>query len=158
MKNLVFKGLVKTVSIDNLIYLERIGKPEDVCMQTWQDFWRVLGPNIKMSEVEGVLAISQMDPKTQIIQYRAAIASKTPIEDLPADFKISKFEIKDLARWELKGGYEHLPAAYQEIFKENLKSEGLSPRHDFSLEKYVNSPENTPKEDLITHIDIPIAS
>ena len=55
-----------------------------------------------------------------------------------------------------KGPYEELGKTYQQIYGGWLPASGYHPRDEPAFEQYLNSPQNTRKEELLTVIHVPI--
>jgi AraC family transcriptional regulator len=56
------------------------------------------------------------------------------------------------------GPYAGLPAAYDQLYRLWLPKSGTEPADSPSFEVYLNSPMDTPAEDLVTELHLPLAS
>jgi DNA gyrase inhibitor GyrI len=75
---------------------------------------------------------------------------------LPKGLRYEKFDGGKYARFVLRGPYSDLPGASEQVW--NIVAEKNVPvRNDYAIENYVNDPRNTPEEQLITHILVPIS-
>jgi AraC family transcriptional regulator len=55
-----------------------------------------------------------------------------------------------------RGPYEGLLATWQKVMGEWMPASGLTIRHAPTFEIYVNDPDNTPPDELLTEICIPV--
>ena len=56
----------------------------------------------------------------------------------------------------LKGSYQQLMEVYRTLYHEWLPASGEEPRHAPPIEIYYNSPHDTPEEELLTEVRVPL--
>jgi AraC family transcriptional regulator len=122
-------------------------------LMAWAGMRGLLGPGMKM------FGIVHDDPDVtpnDKIRYDAAVAVSRPVEPE------GEFGVMDLAggRYAVathRGPYEELGKAYQRIYGAWLPESGQELRDVPAFEQYLNSPQSTKPEDLLTLIHVPIA-
>ena len=73
---------------------------------------------------------------------------------IPEGLRYEAFQGGHYAKFTLRGPYDQLPTATGRVF-ELVEQHAYKQREDFNIEYYVNNPESTPPEELITEIWIP---
>jgi effector-binding domain-containing protein len=88
--------------------------------------------------------------------YRAGFSLAAPPSQLPEGLEYVKFKGGKYSRFVLTGPYSDLPAASGRVF-EIVAEKGIEMREDFCIEHYVTDPRETPAEQTITEILVPMA-
>jgi AraC family transcriptional regulator len=133
------------------------GDFKDIAPLAWENFMKVL-PNIKenleQSEYFGIGTMVAEDTK-KVCNYKAALSIPTNL-----DFEIEGLTKEVLpkskyAKFLLKGSYDNVWIAFDKAFQIISESEhGISEAP--CIEKYLNDPTQTPVDELLTEILIPI--
>lgn len=138
-------------------FLEDYGPFRETAPALWPVMFQKLMPQVQQDEISEFLGLATVDEdKTgkETLIYRAGLGLKEPRKDL----KGVKFETipgGKYASFILKGPYSHVWLAFNEVYK-ILSSEGLELRKGFSMDKYLNDPNVTPEEELLTELLVPI--
>jgi AraC family transcriptional regulator len=79
-------------------------------------------------------------------------------DPVPADEDIQETTLDPgkMAVFPHRGPYEGLLATWQKVMGEWMPASGLTIRHAPTFEIYVNDPDNTPPDELLTEICIPV--
>jgi len=88
--------------------------------------------------------------------YRAGFALAAPPVKLPPDLTYEKFAGGTYSKFVLTGPFTQLGQATGRAWEIVSKSDTMV-RPDFAIEHYVNDPDVTPEDKLITEILIPTA-
>jgi predicted transcriptional regulator YdeE len=132
------------------VFVEMVGSFMENAWKAWQDA-HVLAPALRENnEIAGYMAMYKMGPGI----YRAGFAIAGSPVKLPDGLKYEKFHGGKYVRFELTGPYDQLPKVTGRAW-EIVGEKKLELRDDFAIENYVNDPNVTPPEKLITHILIP---
>jgi len=110
------------------------------------------GPHTRM------LGICHDDPEItgpEKLRYDAAITLAAPIEP-QGEVGVQELEGGEYAVALHKGPYERLGETYAQICGQWLPASGRELRSAPTLEFYLNSPEMTPPEELLTRICVPV--
>jgi AraC family transcriptional regulator len=149
---------VQEVPPTRIVFLRHVGPYNEVGqtwgrLMMWAGMRGLLGPGIRM------LGIVHDDPEVTLpekIRYDAAIAVSRPVEPQ------AEFGVMDLAggRYAVtthRGSYDSLGRTYQQLYGAWLPRNGHDVRDAPAFEEYLNSPQNTKPEELLTKIWVPIA-
>ena len=90
------------------------------------------------------------------LRYDADITVSRPVQP-EGDIGVTELAGGPYATIVHKGPYPTLGGAYQALFGDWLPASGRELRNDPCLESYLNSPQNTRPEDLLTAIHVPLA-
>jgi len=133
------------------------GDFKDIAPITWQKFLGILETvkeDLSQSEFFGVGSMSTEDT-TQVCNYKAAISIPTNLNANIEGLKKEEVEASKYAKFLLKGSYDNVWIAFDKAFQ--VINEGP---YELSgapcLENYLNDPSQTPVEELLTEILIPI--
>lgn len=148
---------VKEVSPIRIVFLRHVGPYADVGatwgrLMSWAGRRGLLGPNMML------IGISHDDPDVtpgDKIRYDAAVAVNHAVEP-EGEFGVMELAGGTYAVVTHKGPYEELGKTYQQIYGGWLPASGYHPRDEPAFEQYLNSPQNTRKEELLTVIHVPI--
>ena len=105
------------------------------------------------------LGISWDDPEItppDKLRYDAAITLARPVQP-EGEFGVTELAGGDYATLLHKGPYENLSASYHLIFGGWLPASGRELRDIPCFELYLNTPQNTKPQDLLTVIHVPLA-
>ena len=105
-----------------------------------------------------LIGISHDDPDVTPggkVRYDAAVAANHAVEP-EGEFGVMELAGGTYAVVTHKGPYEELGKTYQRIYGGWLPASGYQPRDEPAFEQYLNSPQNTKKEELLTVIHVPI--
>jgi AraC family transcriptional regulator len=150
---------VKDLEPMRVISLRNVG-PYSQVAATWERLmiWVVLRdvrePNMKMLG----LGCDDLDvtPPDQI-RYEAAVTVSKSVEP-DGEFVVAELAGGSYAVVKHNGPYELLGKTYQRIYGGWLPKSGYHLRDVPSFEQYLNSPENTKPEDLVTLIHVPLSA
>jgi effector-binding domain-containing protein len=135
------------------LFVEKTGPFQTNAQQAWQILQQDLPAISKHNKITGYFALYKI--KEQI--YRAGVSVAAQPEKLPENVAYEKLPGGTYARLTLTGSYSQLPAATSSAF-EIIRNCRLPLRDDYNIENYLNSPEVTPEDQLITEIMLPVAA
>lgn len=149
---------VKELPPMQVVFLRHVGPYNEVGatwgrLMMWAGMRGLLGPGMKM------FGIVHDDPEVTSqdkIRYDAAVTVSRPVQP-EGDFGVMEIARGRYAVFTHKGPYDQLSKTYQQIFGGWLPKSGHALRDVPSFEQYVNSPQNTTPEDLLTLIHVPLA-
>lgn len=134
------------------VFVEEHGDFQSIAPQAWKSVHTFAPELSRKNKIVGGLSLYKVGPK----MYRAGFALASEPVDLPAGLAYEKFPGGKYSRFVLTGPYTDLPAASGQVW--NIVSEKKIPvRDDYAIENYVNDPNTTPPDQLITQILIPTA-
>jgi len=134
------------------IFVERVGPIPSNAPQTWQAFHQVLPQLKNNAEITGFLSLYDMNAQI----YRAGASAARKPTNLPASLRYEHFKGGKYARFVLTGPYADLGAATSRVVQ--IVSEKKIPlRAAYHIEYYVNDPETTPEDKLVTEILFPVS-
>lgn len=140
-----------------VVFLRHVGPYGEVGatwgrLMMWAGMRGLIGPGMKM------IGIVHDDPDVSPadkIRYDAAVTISRPVQP-EGDFGVMEIAGGRYAVVTHKGPYSELGQTYQRIFGGWLPRSGYPLRDVPAFEQYLNSPQNTRPEDLLTLIHIPI--
>jgi predicted transcriptional regulator YdeE len=132
------------------VFVEKIGSFMENAPKAWQEAHRLAQGLRENNNITGYMAMYKMGPGI----YRAGFSIGGPPVKLPDGLKYEKFNGGKYVGFELTGPYEQLPKVTGRAW-EIIGEKKIELRDDFAIENYVNDPNVTPAEKLITHILIP---
>jgi AraC family transcriptional regulator len=133
--------------------------PYDRVSGTWQWLAAWAGPRGLFGPGTRFIGLSWDDPDitpVEKLRYDAAITVSRPVQP-EGDIGVTELAGGPYATIVHKGPYETLGGAYQALFGGWLPASGRELRDDPCLEAYLNSPQNTRPEELLTAIHVPLA-
>jgi DNA gyrase inhibitor GyrI len=140
------------------VYVERVGPFSETARECWMELHSKYLPELKASDKFGLkyhFALYKTEPECI---YRAGVSlNDNPMgRDLPDGARYELVPGGKYATFTLTGSYSNLPKACGRVF-EIVKETNLDVRKDaFYVEHYVNNPSDTPEDQLITNIMVPI--
>jgi DNA gyrase inhibitor GyrI len=138
--------------VSHYIYIEKPGPFQVNAPKAWQELKEKVPAIAKAANITGYTSLYKIEPKSI---YRAGVVVKDKPSKFPAGLKYEKFHGGKYARFTLTGSYAQLPEACGKVF-EIVQKTRLPVREDFFLENYVNNPDTTPEDELITEILVPV--
>ena len=113
--------------------------------------------NLPMDDAT-VLGIPFDDPQRVPESELRYLACVTISPDTEVSGEVTREEVEGgrYACMLIEGPYEKLPEAYGYLYGEWLARSGEKMRHAPPVEVYLNSPENTPPEKLLTELRMPL--
>jgi len=140
-----------------LVFLRHVGPYDQVGatwgrLMTWLGMRGLFGPNMKL------LGIVYDDPDVtppDKVRYEAAVTVSGQVQP-EGEFGVMEFPAGTYGVVTHKGPYEELGKMYQKIYGGWLPKSGYRLRDSPAFEQYLNSPQNTKPEDLVTLIHVPI--
>jgi AraC family transcriptional regulator len=125
-------------------------------------FQRIIGWAMEagaMTPETRVLGMSYDDPskgRADQLRYDAAVTLARPVAT-PPDIRIAVLPASSWATAQHKGSYATMPQTFAGIFEALKARPDLVPVWLPCLEIYLNSPDDTPTEDLRTDVGVPVA-
>ncbi len=136
---------------------ERGGDFKEVAPLAWEKFLQVMPKikdNIEQSEFMGIGFMDVEDTK-KVCDYKAALSMPSNPNFEIEGLKKQVLPASKYAKFLLKGSYDNIWIAFDKAF-EIIGQKGLELADLPCLENYLNNPEITPVEDLLTEILVPI--
>jgi effector-binding domain-containing protein len=133
-------------------FVEKIGPFKDTAQQAWQEvrsFSREIATNNKIT---GAMSLYKMGPKI----YRAGYILAAPPVQLPEGLLYESFAGGKYIRFVLNGSYSNLPEASGRVWAIAAEMK-IQLRDDYAIENYLNDPDSTPEDKLVTEILVPTA-
>ena len=150
---------VKDLPPMRLVFLRHVGPYNQVGatwgrLMTWAGMRGLLGPNMKL------LGIVHDDPDVtppDKVRYEAAVTVSGVVQP-EGEFGVMEFPAGSYGVATHKGPYEELGKAYQRIYGGWLPKSGYQLLDVPAFEQYLNSPQNTKADDLVTLIHVPLSA
>lgn len=134
--------------VTHYLFVEKIGPFQ----ATAQLCWKLLHEKISsIPDITGKMALYKFDPE---MVYRAGVSVSEAPKEIPEGLQYVKFEGGHYTCFTLKGSYSNLPMASGRVY-EIIEEKRIPRRNDYSIEFYVNDPNHTPEDRLITQILVP---
>lgn len=149
---------IRTLRPERAMFLRHTG-PYDKVSGTWQRLAAWAGPRGLFGPGTRFIGVSWDDPDITAVEklrYDAAITVQRPVQP-EGGIGVMELAGGPYATMMHKGPYETLGGAYRALFGGWLPASGRELRDDPCLEAYLNSPQNTRPEDLLTAIHVPLA-
>ncbi len=151
---------IKRIEARRVLCLHHVG-PYAAVGAAWQKLCMFAGPKGLLGPDTKMFGLAYDDPDkvpADELRYDACLAftGDDPVVEQP-------FEVKELPAGEHatalhKGPYENLRTTYESVFGEWLPQSGRTPSAGPCVEVYLNNPESTSPEDLLTEVCIPLAA
>lgn len=157
--NLSVKHEVVSRPAFHYVYLQKTGPFAEVGPPAWEEVSRLLGNQIRPDEIQAVLGLSTIDKdkkggEAMIYQAGFGVAAK-PVA-IPKGLECKEIGAGKYARFLLTGPYSQISPAFSQAFRA-LSEDSVSLREDYCVENYLNYPGNTPEDQLLTEILVPVA-
>jgi AraC family transcriptional regulator len=149
---------VKKVPSQRVVFLRHKG-PYDQVGATWGRLAGWAGPRGLFGPSTRFIGISYDDPQItppDKLRYDAAITVSAPVQP-EGEIGVTEIAGGEYATITHKGPYEDLGRTYQLLLGGWLPSSGRELRDCPCFELYLNSPQNTQPEELVTVIHVPVA-
>ncbi len=149
---------IKELPPKRLVYLRHVGPYNEVGapwgrLMMWAGMRGLLGPGAEM------LGLSHDDPDVtplDKIRYDAAVVVNRPVQP-EGEIGVMELPGGKYAVVTHRGPYERLTETYRRIYGAWLPQSGYEVRDTPGFEQYLNSPQNTKPEELLTLIHVPLA-
>ena len=148
---------VKELAPLRVVFLRHSG-PYDQVGATWARLMSWAGPRGLMGPGTRIIGISHDDPDvtpTDKLRYDAAITVNRPVQP-EGEIGVTELPGGKYAVVTHRGPYSRLGLTYQRVFGGWLPKSGHELRNSPAFEQYLNSPQNTSPEDLVTLIHVPL--
>jgi DNA gyrase inhibitor GyrI len=134
------------------LFIERVGPFMETARLCWQELHRAVPAIAEKNQITGFMSLYKGEPKI----YRAGISLSAPPAELPEGLQYTKFPGGKYSRFVWTGSYSKLPEVSGRVWQ-LVEEKQIPQRDDFAIENYVNNPQTTPEEQLITEILVPTA-
>ena len=141
-----------------VVFVRRVGRYDKAAGEAWGAVCGFAFPRGLVGRSAEFIGISHDDPDITAedkLRYDACITVERDVKP-EGEVGVQSLTGGRYAVFTLKGPYTGLHALYQAIYGQWLPSSGCELRNDPCFEKYLNSPDKTPPQDLLTEIFIPI--
>jgi AraC family transcriptional regulator len=141
------------------LYHQRSGPFAEVGPSTGEEFFPLLANQLNRNQIIGFLGLSLVDKDQKgeaALIYQAGVGLASKPAKLPENLHYKKIEAGKYARFLLTGSYSQIWAAFSQIFR-TLSEKSVPLREDYCVENYLNDPKNTPEEQLLTELLVPVA-
>ncbi len=148
---------VRTLEPQRIVFIRHIGPYQGVGA-AWGKLCGWAGPRGLLGPSTRFIGISYDDPQItppEKLRYDAAIAITGPAQP-EGEIGVGELAGGDYATATHKGPYETLSRTYQLLLGAWLPKSGRDLRDAPCFEVYLNSPQFTPPEDLLTAIHVPV--
>lgn len=149
---------IRNINATKLIYAECTGPYHLSAEAAWNKVCGWAGPKGLMNQTTEFIGISLDDPHltdADKLRYHACLTIDKAVET-SGDVLQKEIAEGKYAVFTVKGSYDLLQSAYDYIFGKWLSKGEHSLREEPAFEKYLNSPEEVPEDELLTEIWIPI--
>ena len=140
-----------TYPATHYVYVEKIGPFQETAQNAWETLHKSLPELMKTSKIKAFTSLYKVQP--QMI-YRAGVFLESVPKNLPEGLKYVNFEGGKYARFTYKGSYNQLGEVSGRVFK-IVEEKKIPVSDNFFMENYVNDPQTTPENDLVTEILVP---
>ncbi len=133
------------------VFIECAGPFAQTAQAAWQSLHAQAAALAAHNTITGAMALYKA--AAQI--YRAGFMLASPPVELPAGLAYERVQGGRYRRFVLTGPYTDLPEASGRVWQ-IAAQEHFKLRDDFAIEHYMNDPNVTPIEDLVTEILVPV--
>ncbi len=134
------------------VFVEKHGDFHSIAPQAWKSAHSFVPELSKQSKITGFMSLYKVGPK----MYRAGFALADAPSHVPDGMAYEHIGGGKYAKFVLTGPYTDLPAASGRVW-DIVSEKKLAGRDDYAIENYVNDPNSTPADQLITQILVPLA-
>lgn len=156
--NMDIKPKIKELKPCKVIYVTARGAYNESAKEAWDKICSFAGKNKLFGFSTEMIGISHDDPnitESDKLRYDACIRIKKEI-DPAGEVGVKEIAGGRYAIFKHKGPYEKLSDTYNAIYRVWLPGSGESLRDAPCFEKYLNNPDKTKPEQLLTEIHLPI--
>jgi AraC family transcriptional regulator len=152
------------VSIDRrgeimVVALRREGKPYTNLNATFREVWSWAEATDRVKDLHGIYGVPLDDPASvpeDKLRYDACLALGEA--GAPGPFRVLRLPAGEYARLRHPGSYDGLEEATQNIVGEWLLRSGREPADFPVFHSFLNDPDQTPVEELLTDILLPLVA
>ena len=138
-------------------FVEREGPFSVTARECWTEFHKPTGFT-ELKKHTTPTAVCTLYKTEPTMLYRGGMMSTEKPVALPEGFECQPFEGGAYKRFILRGSFTQLPHACKRVF-EIVASTGINvDKGRFYIESYLHDPSNTPEEDLVTEILVPVVT
>jgi len=148
---------VTSRGLTHYVFLETRGPFGEVAPPLWNELQPRLA-ELNRSQIREYLGVSGIDKSRageDAMIYQAGVALASEPKKLPAGLQHRAIPEGRYARFVLTGPYAQIWPAFDRVFKE-LAEKKVELRPEFCIENYLNDPRETPEEQLLTEILVPV--
>lgn len=159
MDNLTTQPEWITLDRTQVIFVQRIGNYHKAASEAWESLCAFACPKGLMPSNPQFYGICYDDPSVTEIdkcRYEACIVTDQSVQ---AEGEVGVKQLREgkYAVFTLRGSYDLLKSSYDYIFGPWMTESMLEIDNSPVMEKYINSPHDTPEDKLITEIWIPVS-
>lgn len=157
--NLTQKPEVVTYPVRHLYFVGKEGPFAEIAPIVWNELFPLLKTHFTIEQMTSYLGLSMIDVSKQNQEkliYEAGVTVESELPKVPKGMQYKKITSGHYARFILTGSYSHVWPAFREIFRTLAKSQ-IELRQEFCIENYLNDPNTTPEDQLLTELLVPIA-
>ncbi len=158
LRHFAMKVTIKHLPSVQVAYVRHIG-PYDQVGVAWDEICQRLGATGHIGPGAQTLGISYDDPENtppEELRYDAAITVPDDFE-APAGVQLQRLAGGDYAVFTHQGPFNQLSRAYRHVMGEWLPRSGRELADTPCFEAYLSDPENTPEDELLTDVHVPLA-
>lgn len=146
-----------TLDAAKMAYVEHVGPYQEVG-KAWEKLCGWAGPNGQFNEKTKFYGVYYDDPGQVAPENLRSEACITVMQevDCPAEVKFKEFEGGKYAVTTHLGPYEELVASWTEFYEKWLPQSGETHAEAPCYEQYMNDPNNTKPEHLVTLLLMPL--
>lgn len=140
-----------------VVALRRRGKPYTNLNSTFGEVWSWAEAAETLKYLQGIYGIPLDDPasvSTDDLRYDACLALGAT--SVPEPFRVLRLPAGEYARLRHLGSYDGLEAATQYLVGEWIPNSGREPADFPAFHNFINDPDKTPVDELITDILLPL--
>ncbi len=148
---------IREIPAHRVAFVRHTGCYKDVG-QTWQQLMAWAGPKQLLGPDMKTFGMAWDDPAVtpeDKLRYDACLVVDDSIQP-EGDVGIQKTHAGAYATTTHQGPYDQLQDVYLQLFKQWLPTSGKAPAAAPVIEMYLNNPQNTPQDKLLTQICIPL--
>ena len=134
------------------VFVEKTGDIPKNAPLAWQEFVKDVPALKANNNVNGFLSLYKMNPPV----YRAGVSVAAKPANLPENLRYEHFPGGKYVRFVLTGPYSNLGPATGRVV-EIVAEKKIPLRDAYHIEHYLNDPQNTPEDKLVTEILFPAA-
>ncbi len=141
-----------------VLYVRRTGKYSQSAEQAWKALCAFAGPKGLLTGQTEFIGVSHDDPAVtpeDKLRYEACITLEREVKP-EGEVGVQTLPGGRYAVFTHRGPYDGLNETYRHIYGQWLPESGEQLRDESCFEKYLNDCSNTPPEDLVTEIFIPL--
>jgi effector-binding domain-containing protein len=132
------------------VFIEKVGPFMSTAPEAWTSMHALVPAIAEHNQITGYTSLYKMGPKV----YRAGVSLAAPPKELPSGLAYEHFTGGKYSRFVLTGPFTDLPQASGRVWQ-IVAEKSIQLRDDFAIENYLNDPDKTPPEKLLTEILVP---